>query len=175
MKRRYRITVEGQAHDVEVVTLEDGQAEVTVDGQRRVVTSAAGGEVLVRADEGGAQHRVVLPAGPKPEHGAVGSKVVGLRVQTAREAAFEAASGATGAAGSGSGTIGAPMPGRIVKLLVAEGDEVAADAPVIIVEAMKMENEVCTPVAGTVKSIDVAAGDTVDAGQPMLHIEPAPG
>ena len=71
---------------------------------------------------------------------------------------------------SGSHTIKAPMPGRVVRVLVAIGDRVAAHQGIVVVEAMKMENELRTPRAGTVKKIDVAAGATVDAGAVLVLI-----
>ena len=63
------------------------------------------------------------------------------------------------------------MPGRIVRLLVARGDEVAARQPIVVVEAMKMENELRSPKTGRVKEIAVAAGESVDAGRVLAVIE----
>jgi biotin carboxyl carrier protein len=71
-----------------------------------------------------------------------------------------------------SGTIKAPMPGSVVKVLVSEGDAVTVNQSLVIVEAMKMENEVRSPVAGTVKKVSVAAGDSVGTTEAMLEIEP---
>jgi biotin carboxyl carrier protein len=71
-----------------------------------------------------------------------------------------------------SGAIKAPMPGSVVKVLVSEGDEVGVNQSLVIVEAMKMENEVRSPVAGTVKSVNVAAGDSVGTTEAMIEIEP---
>ncbi|MCH9681746.1 MAG: acetyl-CoA carboxylase biotin carboxyl carrier protein subunit [Deltaproteobacteria bacterium] len=63
------------------------------------------------------------------------------------------------------------MPGRVVRVMVSEGEAVEADAPLLIVEAMKMENEVRTPTAGVVRTVSVAAGDTVDAGQTLCELD----
>ena len=65
----------------------------------------------------------------------------------------------------------APMPGRIVKLLVAVGETVAARQGVIIVEAMKMENELRAPKAGTVTAVHVAEGATVEADATLMTID----
>jgi biotin carboxyl carrier protein len=65
----------------------------------------------------------------------------------------------------------APMPGRVVRVLVAPGDEVEARQPVVVVEAMKMENELRSPKAGRVKDVAVAAGTSVDAGRVLVIIE----
>lgn len=79
---------------------------------------------------------------------------------------------ATAAGRPASGAIKAPMPGSVVKVLVAEGDEVEVNQSLVIVEAMKMENEVRSPVAGVVKKVSVAAGDSVGTTEAMLEIEP---
>ena len=63
------------------------------------------------------------------------------------------------------------MPGRVVNVLVAVGDEVKADQGIIVVEAMKMENEVKAPKAGKVVEVKVAAGQAVEKGQLMIVIE----
>ncbi len=64
------------------------------------------------------------------------------------------------------------MPGKIVKILVAEGDKIKARQPLVIVESMKMENEIKSPTDGTVKSIHFGPGDLVGTGQPIIKIEP---
>jgi biotin carboxyl carrier protein len=65
----------------------------------------------------------------------------------------------------------APMPGRIVKLLVGAGETVAARQGVVIVEAMKMENELRAPKAGTVTAVHVAEGATVEADATLMTID----
>ncbi len=64
-----------------------------------------------------------------------------------------------------------PMPGRIVAINVAEGDQVEAGQNVLVVEAMKMENPVHAPVSGTVKAIHVAEGDNVNPDECLIEIE----
>ncbi len=65
----------------------------------------------------------------------------------------------------------AMMPGRVVNLLVKPGDEVAADQGVVVVEAMKMENELKTPKAGKVLEIRVSVGQAVEKGEILAVIE----
>jgi biotin carboxyl carrier protein len=65
-----------------------------------------------------------------------------------------------------------PMPGKVVKLLVRQGDEVQKGQGLVIVEAMKMENEIKSPVKGTVEKVNFGAGDLVDAAQPIVEIKP---
>lgn len=62
---------------------------------------------------------------------------------------------------SGDGRIKAPIPGLITRILVQPGDEVHADQPLLVLEAMKMENEVRAPFDGVVKSIQTVLGQTV--------------
>ena len=65
----------------------------------------------------------------------------------------------------------APMPGKVVRVLLKAGDEVAQGQGVLVVEAMKMQNEIKSPKAGRVLEIRVAEGATVDANQIMAVIE----
>ncbi|RMF18818.1 MAG: biotin/lipoyl-binding protein [Candidatus Dadabacteria bacterium] len=77
-----------------------------------------------------------------------------------------------GGTAGGDGALTVAMPGRVIKIVVAEGDVVAAGDGVVIVEAMKMENELKAPVSGTIERIAVAVGDTVEAGDLLLQIDP---
>ncbi|NJD62114.1 MAG: biotin/lipoyl-binding protein [Deltaproteobacteria bacterium] len=77
--------------------------------------------------------------------------------------------GGKGAAGKAMVT--SPMPGKVVKLLVKEGEEVKADQGVVVVEAMKMENELKSAVTGKVKEIFVKEGEVVESGAKLLLVE----
>jgi biotin carboxyl carrier protein len=70
----------------------------------------------------------------------------------------------------GHGIIKALMPGRIVRVSVAKGDSVRKGAPLLVLEAMKMENEIQAPVDGVVDEIFVEAGQTVEGGADLVHI-----
>lgn len=76
------------------------------------------------------------------------------------------------AASAGPRPVVAPMPGLVVKIEVQVGDEVAAGEGVVIVEAMKMENELAVETSGRVVAIPVAAGDAVEKGQVLVELEP---
>jgi 3-methylcrotonyl-CoA carboxylase alpha subunit len=69
-----------------------------------------------------------------------------------------------------SGVVKALMPGRVVRVLVAKGDAVRKGAGLLILEAMKMENEITAPADGTVDELFVEPGQTVEAGAELLHI-----
>ncbi len=62
------------------------------------------------------------------------------------------------------------MPGKVIKVVAAAGTAVKSGDVVIILEAMKMQNEICAPCDGTVKAVNVSAGQTVTAGQAMAII-----
>jgi len=72
---------------------------------------------------------------------------------------------------SGAAKVQAPMPGLVVQIPVAVGDTVEVGQTVIVLEAMKMENDLAAPIAGTVKELKVHKGDTVDNGQVLATIE----
>jgi len=71
----------------------------------------------------------------------------------------------------GEGKLSAPMPGKILKVLVNSGGAVKAGDPVIILEAMKMENELKSPVDGTLIAIHVDEGQSVEKNELLLEIE----
>jgi len=78
-----------------------------------------------------------------------------------------------GRAVDGHAVLKAPMPGLVLRLLVAVGDQVAAGMPLLALEAMKMENELKAAGPGVVAAVLVTAGQAVEKGQPLLEIGPA--
>ena len=74
------------------------------------------------------------------------------------------------AAGDGEQRIVAPMPGKVIKVLVKAGDEVAARQGLVVVEAMKMENELTAARAGVVREITVSEGASVEAGRLLVVV-----
>lgn len=72
---------------------------------------------------------------------------------------------------AGGDAVDAPMPGTILKVLAQVGDQVTANQPVLILEAMKMENEIVAPRDGAVTAIHVNVGDMVNPGQPLITID----
>ncbi|MPW38553.1 oxaloacetate decarboxylase subunit alpha [Thermococcus sp. 101 C5] len=71
---------------------------------------------------------------------------------------------------AGENVVTAPMPGKVLRILVREGDEVKVGQGLLVLEAMKMENEIPSPKDGVVKKILVKEGDTVDTGQPLIEL-----
>ncbi|MCA9755643.1 MAG: hypothetical protein KDA27_07570 [Candidatus Eisenbacteria bacterium] len=87
---------------------------------------------------------------------------------TARALHQKAASGAA----SGPAKLLAPMPGTIVNVLIDEGESVAKGQPVIVIEAMKMQNEITAPIAGTIHGLKAGAGQAVEARALLCEIVP---
>lgn len=77
----------------------------------------------------------------------------------------------SGKSGSGVAKITTPMPGKVVRVLVQPGDQVQAGQGVVVVEAMKMQNEMKSPIDGTVKSVSATEGATVTGNQILVVIE----
>jgi biotin carboxyl carrier protein len=71
---------------------------------------------------------------------------------------------------TGSGIVASAIPGKIVEILATEGEEVEAGSVVIVLEAMKMQNEIKAPIDGRVKKIMCKTGERVEANMPLLEI-----
>ncbi|MCC7235745.1 MAG: biotin/lipoyl-binding protein [Bryobacterales bacterium] len=100
-----------------------------------------------------------------------GVLVNGTRIAAAARDPRDWSPGDNHAAASGPAHIASPMPGKIVRLLVADGDAVEAGQGIVTVEAMKMQNEMQAPRAGTVRLRGTAPGGTVAAGEVLATIE----
>ena len=85
-------------------------------------------------------------------------------------AAAPAAAPAAGVTVSGGESVNAPMPGNILKVAVTVGQTVKEGDLLVVLEAMKMENEILAPKAGTVTQVLVSRGSTIDTGAPMVVI-----
>jgi biotin carboxyl carrier protein len=96
----------------------------------------------------------------------------GRRAAVTVESAHQrAAAGVRSGTKAGSaGLITSPMPGKVVKVLVTEGTEVEPGKPLVVVEAMKMENELVAEIAGTVQKVFVQPGDAVEGGAKLISI-----
>jgi len=152
---------------IDVVELPSGALEVRVEGRPVAVDVVPlGGQLSVRVDG----HVVDLTTeGAPPEIGAVASGHRSyVRVESERMRAAAQAKKSTTTAGDK--TVKSPMPGRVVKVLVAKGDSVAVGQGLVVLEAMKMENEVKARAAGVVLAVHVAAGDTVEGSAKLLTL-----
>ena len=82
----------------------------------------------------------------------------------------DTAAGAAGA-GGGDGRVTAPMPGKVIEVRVAAGEQVESHQPLVVLEAMKMEQVVSAPYGGGVRTVDVSVGDQVTTGALLVELE----
>ncbi|HET7619625.1 MAG TPA: biotin/lipoyl-containing protein [Vicinamibacterales bacterium] len=150
-----------------------GRFRVTLDGVTRVVDAqrfgAYGVSMLFGDDHDATTAVQIAPTALRGEMLAhLGGRAVPVSVNASRT---RRSGGDAAGAAHGDHTVVAPMPGRVVRVLVAPGDEVAARQGLVVVEAMKMENELRSPRPGRVKDVLVAAGTSVEAGRVLVVVE----
>ena len=171
------IEVNGRSRRVAVEPLAaaPGRFRVTWNEEVRVVDARrldAETLSLVLVEGGSGSHQVRCAEAGRPDavdvH--VGGAVLRARVDDGRT--WLAGSGGAAGGAGGEGRVVAPMPGKITRILVQPGEEVSAGQGVVVVEAMKMENELSAPHAGRVADVPAAEGDPVDAGAVLVVIEP---
>jgi biotin carboxyl carrier protein len=169
----FEIEVNGRVRSVSIERAGDERFRVSVDGDATLVEARRNGGFgvsLLFPDATYETARVSIAPGPAP-----GGLLAYLSGRTAAVSvnARRTGRGAADAGGAAHGEqkIAAPMPGRVVRVLVAQGDTVDARQPVVVVEAMKMENELRSPKAGRVKDVAVAAGASVEAGRVLVVID----
>lgn len=172
---RFEIEIGGRTRTVSIERRGDapGAYRVSVDGCPRHVDVRRVSEfslsLLIERGTARLSHEIVVAPGT------VGGEVLltlGGRTLAATVNARRTGAAAEGSArGHGEQVVVAPMPGRVVRVLVNPGDEVAARQGVVVVEAMKMENELRSPKAGRVKDVHVRAGTSVEAGRALVVIE----
>jgi biotin carboxyl carrier protein len=152
---------------VDLHELPSGELNVTIDGRRvEVDVVPVGGQLSVRVDG-----KVVdlTTEGTPPEMGAVASGHRSyVRVESERERAAEAAR--KGARKGGDLLVRSPMPGRIVKIFVKNGDRVEAGQALLVMEAMKMENEIKARAACTIVEVHTAPGATVEGNAKLITL-----
>lgn len=145
---RYAVTLGGKRHEVEALVLPHGAVSLMVDGHSWSV------EFDARKEEVG-----VLLRGQLTRFDVADERKLRLR-QAAATFSVE-----------GKQVIEAPMPGKIVKVFVKPGDEVAEGQGLVVVEAMKMENELKSPKAGKVLAVHAKEGTAVENGAPLVEVE----
>jgi biotin carboxyl carrier protein len=150
-----------------------GRFRVTIDGEPVLVDAQRSGDYglsLLFGDRSHAGAAVQFAPGPSPGGllAYLSGRSVAVTVNGRRRGH---GAGDSSAAAHGEQKIVAPMPGRVVRVLVAVGDTVDVRQPIVVVEAMKMENELRSPKAGRVKDVPVAAGASVEAGRVLVVVE----
>lgn len=172
----FEVEIDGAARTVAVESDAPGRYRVVIDGAAHQVRAERAGEFglsLGIASSGGdasnpGREVQIAPGAGKGEllvtlGGRTVPVVVNGRGRT-RGAPAEAGR-------AGRQPVVAPMPGRVVRVLVNPGDHVAPRQGVVVVEAMKMENELRSPKGGTVREVTVTPGTSVEAGRVLVVIE----
>jgi biotin carboxyl carrier protein len=194
-RQRFVVKVDGRERLVEIADSEDGTLRVSVDGRERVLdlrwlrggaapsrslssssSSSSppspslscslslidGGHVRLIDVDGAASKLTLEVSHPDGEPRTLHAEVADARaVRPAASARGEAA---------GPVTLRAPIPGKVVKALVKVGDQVSAGQALLVIEAMKMENEVRAPRAARVTALAVTEGAAVETGQDLLSL-----
>jgi biotin carboxyl carrier protein len=143
----WRATIDGQAVTAEARLLRPGVLSLILDGR---------------------SYRIVLEDAAEDPALYVGSRRVVYRMEDPRSLKSRRA---RAGAGDGPKTLKASMPGRVVRVLAAKGEEVKAHQGIVVIEAMKMQNELKSPKDGRIADLRVAPGDTVSAGDVLAVIE----
>jgi biotin carboxyl carrier protein len=151
---RYVVTIAGERHEVDARRFERGVWNLLIDAQSFDVEL----EIAQGTNESEGHYNAL-----------VRGQVMALRMRDERQVRMGI--GGDGPKQEGPAIVLAPMPGKVVKLLVGVGDVVEAGQPVVVVEAMKMENELRAPSAGTVASVFVAEGQAVEGRAKLIALE----
>ena len=168
-----QIDINGRVRTVGIEPRDGGQFAVTVDAETRLVDVAVVDEdtfSFILPDDGHRSEEVGLAGSVVPGEMAVHleSGVATVRLVSG---SGRYGRGAGPAQAVGTQQVLAPMPGKVVKVLVKVGDEVKARQGLIVVEAMKMENELRSPKDGRVVEVAASEGMSVEAGRLLVVVE----
>jgi biotin carboxyl carrier protein len=167
---RFQIEIAGRTRDVIVTRAGDGFA-VTVDRRRLSVDAVRTDRYTLSllVDNGCSHEVVVVPDAASAQLTVrVGATEVAVGLDGRRRMGSRRGAAA---AGSGPQHVVAPMPGKVVRVPVAAGDSVRAGQPVVVVEAMKMENELRAGRDGVVAAVHAREGMSVEAGALLVVIQ----
>ena len=172
---KFQLEIADRMRTVEVQRQTDGYV-VTVDGRRRLVHATRVGEdlwsLIVRNESSGEARSVEAVVPSHSGNGTLDVHIDGYRIPVLwRQGRGRTTRDTIGSQGAGSQRVGAPMPGKVVRVLVQPGDVVKPRQVLVVVEAMKMENEFRALREGTVSSVLVTEGQSVEAGTPLVIVE----
>ena len=166
----YEVTIAGITRRVEVQQAEEGRYRVIVDGREveGVMREPVPGILVLGAEGRSAELHWHL--GPEVIDLAARGSTWQAVVVDERQKLLRGLS--SGGRAVGPTTLRASMPGKVVTVLAAEGQRVVGGGGLVVIEAMKMENELKAPFSCRVSRVAVAAGDTVEAGHVLVEVEP---
>lgn len=171
---KFWVRIEGREKTVEIEQ-QNGLYKVTVDGESRLVDCQSAGHKDYLSLIVDNRSHLIECAPLKIDEGLYYANVGGRRYEAEvldeRLVATRQASRASAA--TGPHVIHSPMPGLIVDVRVEVGDRIEPGTAVVIMEAMKMQNELISEVGGTVSAVNVKSRDTVDSQTPLIEIERA--
>lgn len=167
---KYRVSLGGRTFEIEVHP--DGGL-VTVDGKphRAELRPVPGTPLRMLQLDGASSTLPVINTGPGGwviQHAGERHEVEVLDERTAHIRSLAGVAAAT----TGPTALKAPMPGLVVRVVVEPGQQVAAGASLVVLEAMKMENDLKSPGSGVVEEVRVGAGQTVEKGTVLVTFRP---
>lgn len=165
---KIELTIAGHTRQVEITPASGSSSwRIQVDGKEVEADAHLLRPGILSLIIAGQSYRVVLDAEAADPILHLGPHRIGYQVDDPRSLRRRRAH----AAAHGPVTLKASMPGRVVRVLLSPGDAVAAHQGVLVIEAMKMQNELKSPKEGRVTQIRVSPGDTVATGDPLALIE----
>jgi biotin carboxyl carrier protein len=164
----YVAIIQGEERQVEITELSPDKYAVTIDGRKVEVDARQLGSHSMSVLIGDDAHSVELERAEDSVN--VGGHVIPVEVLDLRKMRLRRAQ-ESAANMDGPAKVAAPMPGKVVAVLVKEGQEVQAGTGLVVIEAMKMENELRAPKAGTVRKLTATLGAAVDNGAALCVID----
>lgn len=160
----------GESVMIGLTEIGEGQYEITLDGKTIHVDAVKSGRTIYSVIEDGKQFEAMVDE--KGEHDfdvLVGGQLFHLESIDERTKLL---AGSAQAVAVGKQTVEAEMPGKVIKIDIAVGAEVTEGQGCVIIEAMKMENEITSPIDGVVTEIGVGEDQTVEPGMMLFVVEP---
>jgi len=158
-------TVRGESHRLEV-RHSNGGYTVLIDGRQLEVGCLETGPDSLSLLVDGKSHDVLIERRPNGYSVGLGSGNLDVALAARTQAGPSHKERAKGAF-----RLEAPMPGKVVRILVEPGQAVVASQSLVVIEAMKMENELRAPRGGTVRLVHVREGQAVEAGAPLVAVD----
>lgn len=165
------LNLEGRKAILKEISREGNQLTIAVDDEIFNLDLVKVGPFEYSVLYKGKSYNIEVVPGREPKHYTVNTFYFSNQIEVVDAETRYIRSRDNASSGHASNIIRSPMPGKIVKILVAQGDTVVVGQTVIIVSAMKMESEFKAAKAGIVSEIPVAEGDTVDGNQVLVVIE----